>query len=76
MHKVTMLNCNMMVRSLCCVTEEARDPLTYDRLTTVDELLKKFESMVSVQQRFDALKWALHTMPARWWHMNQISFKD
>lgn len=46
LHEVTMLNCNMMVRSLCCVTIEARELLTYDGLLAVDEFLNKFESTV------------------------------
>lgn len=48
----------------------------YDGLTKVDEFLNEFESEVPEQQRFDALKWALHTTPARWWGMHQQSFGD
>jgi len=54
-----MLNCNMMVRSLCYMTIEVGDLPMYDRLTWVDEFLNKFESTVLEQQWFDALKWAL-----------------
>ena len=43
LHEVTTLNCNIMVRSLCCMTTEGRDLPMYDRLTTVDEFLDKFE---------------------------------
>ena len=50
MHEVTMLNRNMMVRSMGCVTIEARELLAYDGLTTVDEFLDKFESTVLQQQ--------------------------
>ena len=64
LHKVTMLNCNMMIRSLRCVTIEARELSTYDGLTMVDEFLSKSESAVPGQQRFDALKWALHATTA------------
>ena len=46
LHKVTTLNCNMMIRSLRCVTTEARELLTYDGLLAVDEFLSKFESVV------------------------------
>jgi len=67
LHDVTTLNCNMMVRSLHCMTTEVRDLPMYDGLTMVDEFLNKFESEVLEQQRFDALKWALCTKPARWW---------
>lgn len=66
LQEVMTLNCNMMVRSLCCTTMEAREMLTYDGLTKVDEFLRKFESRVLEQQRFDALKWALCATPARW----------
>lgn len=46
LHEVTTLNCNMMIRSLHCVTMEIRDFPRNDRLTMVDEFLKKFESEV------------------------------
>jgi len=49
LHEVTTLNCNMMVRSLRCVTTEAREQLTYDGLLVVDEFLRKFESAVLEQ---------------------------
>ena len=65
LHQVTTLNCNMMTRSLCCVTTEVRDLPMYDGLTEVDDFLNKFESEVPKQQCFDALKWALRAMPAR-----------
>lgn len=42
LHEVTSLNCNMMVRSLRCVTIEERDLPTYDGLTAVDEFSNKF----------------------------------
>ncbi len=66
LHEVTMLNCNMMVRSLRCVTTEARELRTYDGLTAVDEFLNKFESAVLGKQWFDALKWALCATPMQW----------
>jgi len=47
----------------------------YDGLIVRDEFLNKFESAVPEQQLFDALKWALHTTPARWWGMHQRSFE-
>ena len=49
LHEVTMLNCNMMIRSLCCVTIEATKLPTYDGVTVVDEFLDKFESAVLEQ---------------------------
>jgi len=71
-----MLNCNMMVRSLHCVTTEARDFPTYDGLIAMDEFLNKLESVVQEQQWFNALKWALRATLARWWGMHQRSFED
>lgn len=49
LQKVTTLNCNMLIRSLCYVTIEARELLTYDGLTKVDEFLSKFERTVVEQ---------------------------
>ena len=57
------LDCNMMVRSLRSMTKKARDLLTYDGLTMVDEFLRKFEITILEQQQFDALKWVLRTKP-------------
>ena len=70
-----MLNCNMMVISLHCMKTEVRDLPIYDGLTVVDEFLKIFERKVPEQKRFDALKWALHAMPARWWGTHQRSIE-
>lgn len=39
LHEVTTLNCNMMIRSLCCIIIEARELPTYDGLSAVDEFL-------------------------------------
>ena len=49
LHELTMLNCNMMIRSLHCVMTEARELPTYDGVTSVDEFLEKFESAVLEQ---------------------------
>lgn len=49
LHEVTTLNCNMMIRSLCCVETEVRDLTIYDELTVVDDFLNKFEGEVSEQ---------------------------
>ena len=46
----------MMIKSLCCVKIEARELLTYDGLSVVDEFMSKFENAVPEQQQFDALK--------------------
>ena len=74
--RVTMLNCNTVMRSLCRVTTKARDLPMYDGLTVVDEFLNKFESAVPEQQWFNALKWALRVMLARWWDTHERSFED
>lgn len=58
-HEVTMLNCNMVVRSLHCVTTKVGDLPMYDELIVVDEFLKKFEREVPKEKHFNALKWAL-----------------
>jgi len=44
-----MLNCNMMIISLQCVTTEERELPTYDGVMVVDEFLYKFESAVLEQ---------------------------
>lgn len=43
LHEVTMLNCNMMIRSLRCMMVETREMPTYDGVMVVDEFLDKFE---------------------------------
>ena len=48
----------------------------YDGFSEVDDFLKKFEKEVTEQQRFDALKWALRAMLARWWGTHHRSFED
>ena len=55
LHEVTTLNCNMMTRSLHCVSTEVRDLPTYDGLSEVDTFLNKFGREVSEKQRFQAL---------------------
>ena len=49
LHEVTMLNYNMMIKSLCCVKIEAMELPTYDGLSAVDEFLRKLESGVPEQ---------------------------
>ena len=76
LREVTTLNCNMMVRSLRCVTTKERGMPTYDGLKTVDEFLSKFESAIPEQHQFDALKWALCATPAQWWGTHHGNFED
>lgn len=71
-----MLNCNMMTRSLHCISIEVRVLPTYDGLSEVYTFLDKFQREVSEKQHFEALNWVLHTMPARWWGKHKGSFKD
>ena len=66
----------MMMRLLQCVSIEVRDLPTYYGLTKVDDLLNIFEREVLDQQRFEALKRVLHTMPPRWCGTHQRSFED
>ena len=73
---VTMLNCNLMSRSLCCITTQDQDLPIYDGLMVVDEFLNKFENTVPKHQRFDALKWALCTTLACWWGTHEGTFED
>lgn len=58
LHEVTMMNCNMMIRSLHCVTIEARELLTFDGLIVVDEFLSKFES--TVLEQCSSMHWSGH----------------
>jgi len=76
LHEVTMLNFNMMKRSLRCISMEVRDFPTYDGLSEVDDFLNKFERELLKQQCFEALKWVLHAMPVRWWGACQEIFTD
>lgn len=63
----TTLHFNMMTKSLYCVKAQNHELLMYDGLTEMDEFFVKFESMVLEYHWFDALKWALHVTPTRWW---------
>lgn len=76
LYKVTMLNCNMMIRSLHFIETEARHLPIHDGITTIDDFLNKFEREVAKQQHFDALKWALRATSARWWGTHQRNFED
>jgi len=47
----------------------------YVGLTVVDEFLTKFESVIPEHQMFDALKWALRTMPVCWLGTHEGTFE-
>jgi len=42
----------------------------------VDDFLTKFEHGIPEHQRFDALKWALHAIPAQWWGTHEGTFEE
>jgi len=46
LHEVTTLNCNMMTKSLRCVSTEVRDLPMYDGLSEVADFLNRFEREV------------------------------
>lgn len=71
-----MLHCNMMTKSLCCVSSEVGYLPHYDGLTVVDCFLDTFEREVLEKHRFQALEWVLHTTPARWWSTHKDNFGD
>lgn len=66
----------MMTRSMYCVRAQDHKLPMYDGLIVVDEFLTKFGSVVPEHQRFDALRWALCAMPARWWGTLAGTFED
>ncbi|MCY6396595.1 hypothetical protein OYG15_10680, partial [Actinobacillus pleuropneumoniae] len=45
-HEASMLRCNMMTKSLRCVSLEVRNMPYYDGLTDVDHILDSFEREV------------------------------
>ena len=42
MHEVSTLRCNMITKSLHCVSSEVRNMPYYDGLTNVDQFLDEF----------------------------------
>jgi len=61
-HEVSILQCNMMTKSLHCVSSEVRKLPYYDCLTDVDMFLDAFEHEGHEDHRFQELHWALRTM--------------
>ena len=45
-------------------------------MTIIDEFLTKFEIIVPEHQKFDALRWALRAMLARWWGTHEGTFDN
>jgi len=75
-NEATTLHYNMMTKSLYCIKVQNRKLPMYDRLKVVGDFLDKFESVVPEYQRFNALKWALHVTPVRWWDTHVWTYKD
>lgn len=69
-----MLCCNMITKSLRCVSLEVRSFPYYDGLTVVDKFLDAFEREVPEKHHFQELDLVLCTTPARWWGMHKESF--
>jgi len=46
MNRATTLNCNILTKSVYYVKSQVHELSVYDRLTIVNELLEKFESVV------------------------------
>ena len=66
----------MVTKSLYYVKAQDCKLPKYDGLMVVNEFLTKFEIAVPEHQRFDAMRWVLHAMPARWWGTHEGMFKD
>lgn len=58
------------------MSSEVRNLPTYDGMNDVDIFLDAFEREVPQKQRFQALDWALHATPSRWWGTHKGSFDD
>lgn len=71
-----MLNCNMMTRSLHCISTKASDLSTYDGLSEIDTFLDNFAWEVPDEQHFKALNWVLRDTPTRWWDMHRRCSED
>lgn len=76
LHELSTLQCNMMMKSLCCVLSEVRKLPHYDSLTDVDKLLDEFENEFPKGHCFQELDLALCAMHARWWGTHKYSFDE
>ena len=74
LHEVSTLHCNMMIKSLCCVSSEVRSFPYYDGITDVDKFLDAFEREVPEKHCFQALDLALCATPPRQCGMHKNSF--
>jgi len=64
----------MMTKSLRNVSLEVRNLTYYDGLNDVDNFFDVFEHEVPEHHCFQAIDFALHAMPARWWGTHKDSF--
>lgn len=67
LHEVTMLNCNMMIRSLCHLTTKARELPTEVGATNVEEPVEQCEKEILEQKCQDAQIWAMCATTAQGW---------
>jgi len=74
LYEVSTLQCNMMTKSLRCVTSEVRKLPYYDGLINIVMFLDEFEREVPEDRRFQALELALRATPTRWWGKHKDSF--
>lgn len=76
LHEVSTLRCNMMTKSLHCVSSKVRNLPYYDGFTDVDKFLDTFKREVLEKHHFQALDWVLCAMPAIWWGTRKDNFDD
>lgn len=76
LHKVSRLCCNMMTKSLRCLSSEVRNITYYDGLIDIDKLLDAFKREVPEGHRFQKMDLALRTMPAQWWGTQKENFDE
>jgi len=74
LHELSTLRCNMMTKSLRCISLEVRKLPYYDGLIDVDLFLDDFECEFLEDHHFQALELALRAMPARWWVTHKDNF--
>ena len=63
LHEVATLHCNMMTKSLWCISIEVRKLPHYDGLTYVSLFLDEFEREVPKEKHFQMLELALRATP-------------
>lgn len=71
-----MLHCNMMTKSLRCVTSEVRFFPYYDGMTNIDKFMDAFEREVPKKHHLQALDLALCSTLAWWWGTHKDNFDE